>query len=74
MVVGNQISCSLLPDVQLLITLWYKSGKEGKRHALGSMNGQNGHEGETPTPPQPAKDHSHVLGKQFRVKKMGNLG
>jgi len=61
MVVGNQISCSLLPDVQLLITLWYKSGKEGKRHALGSMNGQNGHEGETPTPPQPAKDHSHVL-------------
>ena len=27
MVVGNQISCSLLPDIQLLITLWYKSGK-----------------------------------------------
>jgi len=61
MVVGNQISCSLLPDIQLLITLWYKSGKEGKRHALASSNGLNGNDGTIPTPPQPAKDHSHVL-------------
>lgn len=59
MVVGNQISCSLLPDIQLLITLWYKSGKEGKRHSL--FNGEiNGGE-RISTPPQPAKDHSHVL-------------
>ena len=34
MVIGNQISCSLSPDIQLLITLWYKSGKEGKKHAF----------------------------------------
>lgn len=66
MVVGNQISCSLLPDIQLLITLWYKSGKEGKRFSLSAsqdLNGDSGTgNGPTPaTPPQPAKDHSHVL-------------
>ena len=37
-------------------------GKEGKRHALASSNGLNGNDGTIPTPPQPAKDHSHVLG------------
>ena len=42
----------------LLIVL----GKEGKRHALASSNGLNGNDGTIPTPPQPAKDHSHVLG------------
>ena len=40
-------------------------GKEGKRHALASSNGLNGNDGTIPTPPQPAKDHSHVLGNIY---------
>ena len=59
-------------------------GKEGKRHALASSNGLNGNDGTIPTPPQPAKDHSHVLGnidfnhfesiKRTRLKSLPVLG
>ena len=39
----------------------FNLGKEGKRHALALSNGNGCAEGAAPTPPQPAKDHSHVL-------------
>jgi mediator of RNA polymerase II transcription subunit 17 len=67
MVVGNQISCSLFPDIQLLITLWYKTGSERKT-LLANLNGafkspenepQSSHG--PSSAPQPAKEHSHVL-------------
>lgn len=56
MVVGNQITCSLSPDIQLLITLWYKSGAERRRQYLLTKNNA-----EPQVAPQPAKEHSHVL-------------
>ena len=63
MVIGNQISCSLAPDIKLFVTLWYKSGKESKKQAF-DWNGESEQNGTSPasmTAPQPAKDHSHVL-------------
>ena len=63
MVIGNQISCSLAPDIKLFITLWYKSGKESKKQAF-DMDGEKSDQDHLPTSvsaPQPAKDHSHVL-------------
>ena len=61
MVVGNQIACSLSPDIQLLITLWHKSGSQRKRSLLIGDHEQTNGIQQAPVVPQPAKDHSHVL-------------
>ncbi len=69
LVVGNQISCSLYPDIQLLITLQHQTGTERKGLLSQMQNGvkdgrnESNGAGAKPqqTPPQPAKDHSHVL-------------
>lgn len=49
MVVGNQITASLFPDIQLIISLCHSTGGDGKKGVGGN------------SPPQSRNDHSHVL-------------
>ena len=66
MVVGNQITACLFPDIQLLITLCHSTKPEGKFSGLLSSSSGNGRTGSseaasTPTHHNQQRDHSHVL-------------
>ncbi len=60
MVVGNQITASLFPDIQLIIALCHSTGNEKKSGGGGSGGGAGGSAGPSQAP-QSQRDHSHVL-------------
>ena len=66
-VVGNQIACSLSPDykqpsgIQLLITLWHKTGSKRKRNSLVPDQEHTNGNAQPQMSFQPVKDHHHVL-------------
>ena len=63
MVVGNQITACLFPDIQLLITLCHSTKPEGKNQASNtSSKGKSAPETScTPAQYNQQRDHSHVL-------------
>ena len=63
MVVGNQITACLFPDIQLLITLCHSTKPEGKNQASNTSNKSKSAPETSCTPAQynQQRDHSHVL-------------
>ena len=63
MVVGNQITACLFPDIQLLITLCHSTKPEGKNQASNTSSKSKSAPETSCTPAQynQQRDHSHVL-------------
>ena len=63
MVVGNQITACLFPDIQLLITLCHSTKPEGKKQASNTSTKSKSVPDASCTPAQynQQRDHSHVL-------------
>ena len=63
MVVGNQITACLFPDIQLLITLCHSTKPEGKNQASNTSSKSKSVPDASCTPAQynQQRDHSHVL-------------
>ena len=63
MVVGNQITACLFPDIQLLITLCHSTKPEGKKQASNTSSKSKSVPDASCTPAQynQQRDHSHVL-------------
>ena len=63
MVVGNQITACLFPDIQLLITLCHSTKPEGKNQASNTSSKSKSGPDTSCTPAQynQQRDHSHVL-------------